>query len=67
MARDPQVVYDMNIMAIKLAEDPEVRLPVIVSFDGYFTSHQKSRVQVLRIIKKFKSLLVNYQQTSHML
>ena len=31
MARDAQVVYDMNIMAIKLAEDPEVRLPVIVS------------------------------------
>ena len=48
MARDPQVVYDMNIMAIKLAEDPEVRLPVIVSFDGYFTSHQKRRVQVIK-------------------
>ena len=48
MARDPQVVYDMNIMAIKLAEDPEVRLPVIVSSDGYFTSHQKRRVQVIK-------------------
>ncbi|TCN25409.1 thiamine pyrophosphate-dependent enzyme [Mesobacillus foraminis] len=48
MARDPQIVYDMNLIAIKLAEDPEVRLPVIVSFDGYFTSHQKRRVQVLK-------------------
>jgi len=48
MARDPQIVYDMNIIAIKLAEDPEVRLPVIVSFDGYFTSHQKRRVQVMK-------------------
>ncbi|MGG3466893.1 thiamine pyrophosphate-dependent enzyme [Neobacillus pocheonensis] len=48
MARDPQIVYDMNIIAIKLAEDPEVRLPVIVSFDGYFTSHQKRRVQVVK-------------------
>ncbi|MFS0861942.1 thiamine pyrophosphate-dependent enzyme [Fredinandcohnia sp. 179-A 10B2 NHS] len=48
MARDPQIVYDMNILAIKLAEDPEVRLPVIVSFDGYFTSHQKRRVQVIK-------------------
>ncbi|MEK8128426.1 thiamine pyrophosphate-dependent enzyme [Paenibacillus filicis] len=45
MSRDPQAVYDMNIMAIKLAEDPEVRLPVIVASDGYFTSHQKRRVQ----------------------
>jgi pyruvate ferredoxin oxidoreductase alpha subunit len=48
MARDPQIVYDMNLIAIKLAEDPEVRLPVIVSFDGYFTSHQKRRVQVIK-------------------
>ncbi|QGQ96913.1 pyruvate synthase [Paenibacillus psychroresistens] len=45
MCRDPQAVYDMNIMAIKLAEDPEVRLPVMVASDGYFTSHQKRRVQ----------------------
>lgn len=48
MARDPQIVYDMNMLAIKLAEDPDVRLPVIVSFDGYFTSHQKRRVQVMK-------------------
>ncbi|MFW5435025.1 thiamine pyrophosphate-dependent enzyme [Paenibacillus apiarius] len=45
LCRDPQAVYDMNIMAIKLAEDAEVRLPVLVAFDGYFTSHQKRRVQ----------------------
>ncbi|OUM96656.1 MAG: pyruvate synthase [Thermobacillus sp. ZCTH02-B1] len=45
LARDPQAVYDMNIMAIKLAEHPDVRLPVIVASDGYFTSHQKRRVQ----------------------
>lgn len=48
MARDPQIVYDMNLIALKLAEDPEVRLPVIVSFDGYFTSHQKRKVQVIK-------------------
>ncbi|WP_229106471.1 thiamine pyrophosphate-dependent enzyme [Paenibacillus sp. 1001270B_150601_E10] len=44
LCRDPQAVYDMNLMAIKLAEDPEVRLPVMVAYDGYFTSHQKRRV-----------------------
>jgi pyruvate ferredoxin oxidoreductase alpha subunit len=48
MARDPQIVYDMNILAIKLAEDPEVRLPVIVAYDGYFTSHQKRKVSVIK-------------------
>lgn len=44
LCRDPQAVYDMNIMALKLAEHPEVRLPVLVAYDGYFTSHQKRKV-----------------------
>lgn len=43
-ARDPQAVYDMNIMALRLAEHKDVRLPVIVAYDGFFTSHQKRRV-----------------------
>ncbi len=46
LAKDPQMVYDMNIIAVKLGEHPDVRLPVIVAFDGFFTSHQKKRVQV---------------------
>ena len=36
-----QEVYDFNIIALKLAE--AVRLPVVVAFDGFFTSHQKGR------------------------
>ena len=36
-----QQVYDFNILAIRLAE--EVQLPVIVAYDGFFTSHQKKR------------------------
>lgn len=38
-ADSPQEVYDCNICAIKIAE--ALRLPVIVAFDGFFTSHQK--------------------------
>lgn len=38
-ADSPQEVYDLNICAIKLGE--RVSLPVIVAFDGFFTSHQK--------------------------
>lgn len=45
MARTPQAVYDMNIMALKLAEHSDVRLPVLVAYDGFFTSHQKRRVE----------------------
>ena len=36
-----QQVYDFNIIALKLAE--QVRLPVVVAYDGFFTSHQKGR------------------------
>ncbi len=44
LAREPQAVYDMNVMAVRIGEHPRVRLPVIVAFDGFFTSHQKRRV-----------------------
>ena len=36
-----QQVYDFNIIALKLSE--AVRLPVVVAYDGFFTSHQKGR------------------------
>ena len=34
-------------MAIRIGEHPQLRLPVIVSYDGFFTSHQKRRVSIL--------------------
>ena len=36
-----QQVYDFNIIGLKLAE--AVRLPVVVAYDGFFTSHQMGR------------------------
>lgn len=45
-ARDPQAVYDLNFAAVRIGEHPDVRLPVIVVYDGFFTSHQKRRIQV---------------------
>ena len=46
MARNSQAVYDMNLIAVRIGEHPKVRLPVIVSYDGFFTSHQKRRVNL---------------------
>lgn len=43
-ADSPQAVYDCNICAVKIAE--RLRLPVIVAFDGFFTSHQKRNCYV---------------------
>jgi pyruvate ferredoxin oxidoreductase alpha subunit len=45
LARDPQAVYDLNVIALRVGEHPEVQLPAIVAFDGFFTSHQKRRVE----------------------
>lgn len=43
-AHSPQMVYDLNIIGLKLAE--KVNLPVAVAFDGFFTSHQKQKCLV---------------------
>lgn len=53
-ANTPQEVYDFNICALKWAE--KVKLPVIVAFDGFFTSHQKRNSQVFtddNVVKDF--------------
>lgn len=46
LARDPQAVYDLNFAAVRIGEHPDVRLPVMVVYDGFFTSHQKRRIRV---------------------
>lgn len=43
-ADDPQMVYDLNLLGLKLAE--RVKLPVAIAFDGFFTSHQKRKCMV---------------------
>ena len=43
-ADEPQTVYDMNLLALKLAE--AVSLPVAIAFDGFYTSHQKRKCMV---------------------
>ncbi len=43
-AGSPQEVYDCNICALKIAE--KLKIPVIVAFDGFFTSHQKRNCHV---------------------
>lgn len=43
-ADEPQMVYDFNLLGLKLAE--AVSLPVAIAFDGFFTSHQKRKCMV---------------------
>lgn len=50
-----QEVYEYNIMAVKIAEDNEVQLPVLVCQDGFITSHSLVNVDVLEdnIVREF--------------
>lgn len=44
LAPTVQAAYDLNFIAIKLAE--AVNLPVIVAYDGFYTSHANRRIRV---------------------
>ncbi|MGN0133583.1 MAG: pyruvate synthase, partial [Anaerotignum sp.] len=57
-ANTPQAVYDMNICALKIAE--QVKLPVIVAFDGFFTSHQKRRCMVFEKDETVQNFIGKY-------
>jgi pyruvate ferredoxin oxidoreductase alpha subunit len=63
MARDPQAVYDLNICALRVAEHPEVRLPALVAFDGFFTSHQKRRVSLFEDPAVVQEFLGPFRET----
>lgn len=46
-AENSQETYDSIIQAFKIAENPELLLPVMVCFDGFFLSHTLENVNVL--------------------
>ena len=43
---DNQEIYDTNIQAFKIAEDPRVFLPAICAYDGYILSHTLMPIQL---------------------
>lgn len=45
--RTAQEAYDSMIQAVRIAEDPAVRLPVMVNYDGFITSHALVDVEKL--------------------
>jgi pyruvate ferredoxin oxidoreductase alpha subunit len=50
-----QEVYDMSVEAWRIAEHPDVQLPVMVNFDGFTISHTMENVFILEDadVKKF--------------
>ena len=47
-AEEVQEVYDNLIQAVRIAEHPQVLLPVMVCFDGFTTSHTIERLELLQ-------------------
>ncbi len=45
-SEDCQEAYDNIIQAVRIAEHPDVLLPVVVCQDGFITSHSMERVEV---------------------
>ncbi len=54
-SENPQEVYDNIIQAVRIAEHPDVLLPVMPTFDGFIISHTLERVEVPAddVVKKF--------------
>jgi len=46
-AFSPQEAYDLNMIAFKVSEDHDVRLPSIINQDGFLTSHTAQGVHTL--------------------
>lgn len=46
-SENPQEVYDNTLLALRLAEHPDVQLPAMVCQDGFITSHCVEGVEML--------------------
>ncbi len=46
-AETAQEAYDNTIISFRVAEDPEVSLPVMTTLDGFITTHSIDRAQVM--------------------
>jgi pyruvate ferredoxin oxidoreductase alpha subunit len=48
-----QEAYESTLLAVRIAEDEEILLPVMVCLDGFITSHAVERIELLedRIVK----------------
>lgn len=58
-AKDNQEVYDFNIIGLKVAE--KVKLPVIIAYDGFFTSHQKRNMKIFEDDNVVKNYVGEYE------
>ncbi len=57
VAENNQEAYDMHIQAFKIAENPDVMLPVVVNVDGFVLTHTFEIVETIDSIEKVREYL----------
>jgi len=62
----PEESYDLVLCAFKIAENKDVRLPVIVNQDGFLTSHKAQNVRPLKDEVAY-NFVGDYQEMNSML
>ncbi len=63
---NPQEAYDLTLMAFKIGEDLNVRLPVMVHQDGFISSHTAQNVRPLQDEDAYK-FIGDYKEVDPML
>jgi pyruvate ferredoxin oxidoreductase alpha subunit len=65
-AFNAQEAYDLTLMGFKIAEDLDVRLPVMVNQDGFITSHTAQNVRPLQDDEAY-NFIGEYKEVNPML
>lgn len=65
-SENAQEAYDNTIQAVRIAEDPAVRLPVMVNLDGFIISHGMENVEMYDD-KKVKAFVGEYKPLVNLL
>lgn len=63
---DNQEAYDTLIQAVRIGEHPDVKLPVMVCYDGFITSHSVENIELLED-EKVKSFVGEYKPDEYLL
>ncbi|RKY88622.1 pyruvate ferredoxin oxidoreductase [candidate division KSB1 bacterium] len=65
-SENSQEAYDNTIMAVKIAENKDVLLPVMVTLDGFILSHTLERIEILDD-KQVREFIGEYIPQNHLL
>jgi pyruvate ferredoxin oxidoreductase alpha subunit len=66
-AENSQEAYDNTIMAFRMGEHPDVKLPVMICLDGFILSHTMERVEIIADDKVVADFVGEYKAEKSLL